>query len=402
MKKNLLFGLCKSKGTQATYGLLIALVTFCITECDSPDNNFYKFDPRTLKENKFTLSEIADEVTYVPLENSFPLGVIFNIKFINNTIFFSSKDIGIMAFDRKGKALRKIGTVGRGPGEYLYKNNFTVDEKTGTVYILDRGDIIKVFSRTGQFIRSFPLQEYGGSEAIEFYNSNLFVSYAIQFENARYKWIVFDTLGNAIKKKEREISMFTANYGNNETIYKFENSIFYWNNYTDTVFSLLPDLKNEPSFIISPGEHRPPMAKLSFEQLMQNKFLNLFKIFETSRFFVLRYFYNRPTLTLIDKNNQEAFLIYLEYENENCLNGIENDVDGGYFFIPEYYFTEKDREFMVGLVYPFQIKAFVTTNEFKNSLAKYPQKKKELEKLANSLKETDNPVLMMVRLKKQN
>ena len=290
--------------------------------------------------------------------------------------------------------------MGRGPGEYLYANNFTVNEETETVYILDGNDIIKVFSGTGHFIRSFPLMENGVSESIEFYNSNLFVSYAIQFKNAKYKWIVFDTLGNVIKKKEREIPIFTANYGNKETIYKFQNLIFYWNNYTDTVFSLLPDLRNEPSFIISPGEHRPPTSKLSFEQLMQNKFLNLFKIFETNRFFVLRYFYNRPTLTLIDKNNQEAFVIYLEYENENCLNGIENDIDGEYFFVPEYYFTEKNREYMVGLQYPYQIKARVLHDGFINSIPKYPEKKKELEEMANRLKETDNLVLVLVRLKK--
>ena len=48
----------------------------------------------------------------------------------------------------------------------------------------------------------------------------------------------------------------------------------------------------------------------------------------------------------------------------------------------------------------YQIKVRVASNEFKNSSPKYPEKKKELEKLANSLKETDNPVLMMVRLKK--
>jgi hypothetical protein len=378
----------------------ILLPVLLFLTCKSPDNSFYQFDPRTLKENKFTLSEIADEVTYVPLENSFPLGVIFNIKFINNTIYFSSKDVGILAFDREGKTLRKIGVVGRGPGEYLYKNSFTVDEKTETVYILDRGDIIKVFSRTGQYVRSFPLQECGVNEAIEFYNSKLFVSYAIQFENARYKWIVFDTLGNVIKKKEREIPMFTANYGNIETIYKFENRIFYWNNFTDTVFSVLPDLRKEPSFIISPGEHRPPRSKLTIEQLMQNKFLNLFKIFETSRFFVIRYFYNKPTLALIDKHNQESFLIYLEYENENCLNGIENDIDGGQFFIPESNFTEKGREYLVGVINPYQIKTHIEGPEFKKSAPKYPEKKKELEKLANSLKETDNPVLMLVILKK--
>lgn len=375
------------------------LVIFTIS-CKSQDKDLYQFDPRTLKENKISLSEIADDVAYVPLGNSFPLGAIYNVKFLNKTIYFSSKDVGILTFDREGKTLRRIGTVGRGPGEYLYNYNFTVDENTGTVYNLDRGDIVKVFSGTGQFVRSFPLQEYGVSDAIEFYNSKLFVSYAIQSENVKYKWIVFDTLGNEIKKKEREIPMFTANYGNGETIYKFENRLFYWNNYTDTVFSVLPDLRIEPSFIIGTGEQRPPRSQLSIQQLMQNKFLNIFKIFETTRFFVIRYFFNKPAITLIDKNNQEAYLIYLEFENENCLNGIENDIDGGQFFIPEYYFAEKGREYMVGLQYPYQIKALVVSTEFINSTPKYPEKKKELEKLANSLKETDNPILMIVRLKK--
>ncbi len=56
--------------------------------------------------------------------------------------------------------------------------------------------------------------------------------------------------------------------------------------------------------------------------------------------------------------------------------------------------------FHIALINPLDIKALVTTNEFKRSQPRYPEKKKELEKLANSLQETDNPVLMLVRLKK--
>jgi hypothetical protein len=73
---------------------------------------------------------------------------------------------------------------------------------------------------------------------------------------------------------------------------------------------------------------------------------------------------------------------------------------GGVRFQPENYFAENGREYMFTLINPYQIKAIVANNEFKISSPKYPEKKKELEKPANSLKETDNPVLMMVRLKK--
>ena len=54
---------------------------------------------------------------------------------------------------------------------------------------------------------------------------------------------------------------------------------------------------------------------------------------------------------------------------------------------------------MLGLVSPYQLKAHISSNEFKNTTPKYSEKKKKLENLANSLKETDNPIMVMVRLK---
>ena len=385
------------------YFFFIALVAFLNPACKSSDNYLYQFDPRTLSENKITLSEIADEVTYVPLDNSLPLGEIINIEFINNAIYLASKDIGILVFDSEGKFVRKIGSIGRGPGEYLYCNNFSADEQTATVYVLDKGDIIKVYSRYGQFIRSFSLQEYGDMiDAIKFHDSKLFVTYALQFGNAKYEWIVFDSFGNVIKKKDREVPMFNANSGGKEAICKFESRIYYWNNYSDTVFSILPDLSEEPSFVISPGEHRIPKSNLSLEQVQHWNYMEINTIFETARFHVIRYFYNKPAILLFDKRNEDSFLIYLEYDRKTgeFLSGIVNDFDGGPWFIPECYFSEMGREYMVGIIYPYQIKILVSSSEFINSIPRYPEKKKELEKLANSLKETDNPVLVLVRLKK--
>ena len=52
------------------------------------------------------------------------------------------------------------------------------------------------------------------------------------------------------------------------------------------------------------------------------------------------------------------------------------------------------------LLFVFNLKVHVSGNEFKNKVNIYPEKKKDLEKLANSLKETDNPVLVLVSLKK--
>ena len=45
-----------------------------------------------------------------------------------------------------------------------------------------------------------------------------------------------------------------------------------------------------------------------------------------------------------------------------------------------------------------RIKTFVLSEKFKSSNPKYTNKKKDLENLAESLKETDNPVLILIKL----
>lgn len=99
---------------------------------------------------------------------------------------------------------------------------------------------------------------------------------------------------------------------------------------------------------------------------------------------------------------------YLAYKfDEKTRNivrpGIINDLDGGMPLstVPIfYYYDENDSEYITSLINPFVLKAYISSVEFKNKVPKYPEKKKELEKLANGLKETDNPVLMLVKLKK--
>jgi hypothetical protein len=45
-----------------------------------------------------------------------------------------------------------------------------------------------------------------------------------------------------------------------------------------------------------------------------------------------------------------------------------------------------------------ELKKYITSDKFINSNPKYPEKKKQLETFANSLKETDNPILILVNL----
>jgi hypothetical protein len=386
---------------RACYFYLV-LIAF---SCKSSDSNLYEFDPRTIKGSEFTLSEIADDISYIPFDNIFPLGWFSKTALIRDAIYLSSRNYGILRFDRNGKFINKIGSLGRGPGEYTSSMHFSVDDKTGRVYnISSRNNYIQVYSKNGQFIRSFLLKHYGTSISNTlFFNNNLFTQCEIEFEDESYEWIIYDTLGNIIKEKNRHLPKFYNNSFGAGHPYIYDGKLNYYNSRTDTIFSVLSDFTEIPLMILSPGEHRFPRAIVTIEQILQHKYFTLSLFFETKRFFVIKYCYQKYGIVLIDKQSRETLFINFEWDegiDGNPISGIVNDIDGGSWFLPDSYFEEDGREYLVGLQYPYMIKTRLTSDEFRNSKPKYPEKKKEFEKFASSLKETDNPVLVLVRLKK--
>jgi hypothetical protein len=114
-------------------------------------------------------------------------------------------------------------------------------------------------------------------------------------------------------------------------------------------------------------------------------------LFEFGDYIYYEFFLGRLILGFIgSKKSDFRALIYPE-------KGLVNDLDGGPDIWPR---TIKDDNTILSWIDAPKLKAYVASETFKDSKPKYPDKKEELEKLAESLQETDNPVLMMVRLKK--
>lgn len=88
---------------------------------------------------------------------------------------------------------------------------------------------------------------------------------------------------------------------------------------------------------------------------------------------------------------------YVKYFAE--LRGVKNDIDAGLPFFPKHYFFEHGSEYLITRYDAFELKAHIVSDAFIIATPKYPEKKCELEQLANSLPENDNPLLMLVKLK---
>ena len=90
-------------------------------------------------ENTLKASSFADTVLYVPLETT-KESILDNIKgiWINNSyILVNCVKGGLFQFQKNGKFIRRIGKIGKGPGEYLCIYYFDVIRDT--IYVTSRG-----------------------------------------------------------------------------------------------------------------------------------------------------------------------------------------------------------------------------------------------------------------------
>lgn len=388
-------------------GCKFILIIFISFSFNSHQSIFGQINPRKFVDNKIQLSDIADDITYIPLDNSFPISIIYPTSFniLKNSIYLSVRDIGIIRFNKDGSMPKVIGKKGRGPGEWQYYMSVVVDDRTETIYVMDSNNEIKIYNKNGSYKGAIkiPKSEDGYDfTGITFYNSKLFASQYISMGHAKYNWIILDTLGNIIKQKLNSIPTFSSNMGGGGGTFKFEDKLSYWNWYNDTIYSISSDFNNRASYTFSLGEGKIPLQNITppSPAEMPNtmaKFYLPISILETKRFLLYRYSHDKKvTLAMIEKHTQKTYLT----DGDNRAGGIQNDLDGGLKFNPVHYFTEDNREFLLGLIDPFQFKKYTTSEEFAKSNSKFPEKKNSLKNLADKIKETDNQILMIVRLKK--
>jgi len=185
---------------------------------------------------------------------------------------------------------------------------------------------------------------------------------------------------------------------------KFENISFNSNNtlhfkylLSDTVFTLdksniiLPHIRFD-----SRGKQITLEALANFSEDTFSKYLYVGTILETSRYLFYRY-YNEKTLYLIalDKITHEKKNISTTMAG-NQPEFINDDIIGGVDFEPKFCIDN----ILYSWVNVITLKDYVTSEKFKNSIVKNPEKKEDIQKLADSLDEAGNPVLIFVTPKK--
>jgi len=374
---------------------MLIFLFFSFLACDFSNTGLYKIDPISFTTKQTTLSQIADDIEYIPLDNASYLSNIMEIVIEDTFIAISSQsksEGGIYFYNREGTLTNKIeNIVGKGPGECTYCTDFTINKSRDRIYIVDgMREELEVYSLKGSYMGTIHLEDKikGFPTDIAFWNSNLLIGYSGSEE---FNWAIVDTTGNVIDKKRNALFPYDCNVGLMGGFYKFKDEINYWDPFNDTIFNISHDWKYRAAYFFKREQNwLPPLLKDISEFALLCK---IYRIFETNKYIYLSYGYQkRGRIALINKKDKKIIL--------SSEIGILNTLDGGPDFpMCRTYYTENGKEYLVGFINAFEFKSHVSSNEFKNSTPIYPEKKKELEKLANSLSDNDNPVLMLVKLK---
>ena len=417
--------------------LQLALLLIVLFSCDRKSTNdtsktdsIIKID--LLSKAEFTvnkLSEIATDIEYIPLQttqSSLIASFVLKTVSINDRIYLRNSGLGgeILCFDLDGKFLFKLQNTGRGPEEYTSITDFDVSSDNKILNIIssvDRKLLVYGISETGfTFKRSVTLGDPAPRKVrIVPETSNAFVAIPPWSGTEPTLSLLINTFGDTIHFKPncykyKMVRKRNFRALNEMLIYSLGNMVCFKEAFSDTVFYV--DVKDnffKPRIIFdSYGTlYTPEMRGNPGIPDDHTSFIT--SIFETSRYVFYSYGTREtrnsdpPIVNVFfDKRTKKKFKLDVEFFFETIfgnpvktpMNKLNDDLIGGPGFTVR--IDLWDINCSSGKLFSFvdaiTFKKYVESEDFANVKVKYPKKKDELKKLADSLEETDNPVLIVV------
>lgn len=365
------------------------------------------------------LSDFAKNIEYITLqttESSLIGPITLKILNINNRIYIlnSGFEGEILCFDIVGKFLFKINNKGRGPEEYDFVTDFDVSYDNRNLAILSsstRKFLIYGISDTGfNFQRSITLKDPAPWRVSLVPETDIaFMAIPSWTGTETTLSLLINTFGDTLHYKSNyyKYNRIQRGQGGSRSIsgllvYSYGNFVCFKEEFSDSVFYVdTKDNSFKPRILFNTHDtFFTPEMKSGSEKIRDNKTTYIPNIFETSRYIFYWYY----TLIVEQKNiNLNGFLFDKKTETkykfdigEELKIKLKDDLRGGPDFYLEFYDNQCSGGKLFAFVEALALKKYVAGKDFINAKVSDPKKKNELKKLADSLEETDNPVLIVV------
>jgi hypothetical protein len=370
-------------------------VTFYLfLACDYNESNqikgtkFINFDEITSGNN----DSIIKNYKYIKLQTSDNclIGEINKILYKNRFYILDKKITKtVFTFDKEGKFLFKISQSGKGPGEYIFINDFDVDED-GNIFILDiGGKKILSFNNRGNYISESKLDFLPHS--FGYLGKNLFVLNQNDRKGNKYN-IIYLKNGKIINKYFPNREFFDG-YKSIQTVdYRIHHSsdcLIYSQKYDYSLYELTTEGIKEKYKLNFGKKNEIPLDELEkipledqTKYLFENNYIwNIDKYFETKEILYFSFIYMQREWSVFFSKTSGKYKIF---QCLSCLAKFSN---------------------LLGNLYPVGVadNMFISQLSFPQIYSLQNNPKSELfiknKEFINSINNYSNPVLVIYQIK---
>lgn len=382
-------------------------------------------------EKSLKTSDYFDSITYIPLQttDSSLIGSHIQFAVAQDRVYVGSTKTSCLVFDlNTGKFITSIGSSDKGPRGYRSSAELWINPENGVVYFPGWRDEFIKYSATGEFlgIQKKPAGA-GDAAAYSYLDANTLLARCESFVGKVPEYMLaFDEEGQVINRypgKSRTDSIENASDIGGISVYKgfdaglsgygsvlfiqtkgtgkerivmnqqpvfchWDGKTFYKDSYNDTVFSLTAH-EMIPEWVLDMGKYRLPLEEQDNREARKEKG-TVNQVMESDRYLMFSYFFYHPEEKIqayrgvFDKKTGETGITLYK-------NGFTDDLNGFMSIRPA---LENWDNSLITYLQPIDILAW-----FEEHPAEAENLKPEIRRL-KELKEDDNPVLVVAKLKK--
>ena len=348
---------------------------------------FWEFDMRKEYPAKdLYIQDIAD-VEYLPIEtNDSMLWLGREINYVDDDIIMAANDkSGVLFHDRKsGKALYSFHRKGNGPEEYRVLSSVAYDKEKNEVFVLDMmSSKYYVYDDKGKFIRKFiaegkqrPYRFFlcGNDELVEYNAENTYTRRSRKDGKTLEVFTFGDNpnFGLAFNKDNLRYNMATNMFIKDNDGYIL--SAFA----SDTTWLFTSEMKKEPIGVRTPSVLSMEVPKFLLPIKNTPNYYFMYAVERSEEYPVDMY--------MIDKNSNQIYWLKNMLKNKDCINH-EVDLDLSGRICDANIPTDLSIQALGAL-------GLIKANEDGRLSGK-------LKEIADNLDEGDNPVLMIMKFKKE-
>jgi hypothetical protein len=358
----------------------------------------------------YGLDQVASELIYIPLETNRNclLRSVNKIVFAGENMLVSDFE-RLYLFNGQGKFLRQISRTGQGPAEYYRVFDIFADADSREFYLIADSRKMLKYTFEGDYIRTIStklpshtaLMTPDHTLLFHIPNQTLFTR-----DTTVYSLEETDTLGHVLRSYPNRAPLYSEikQLGltvTGRSLYVYGKNIYFAQWASDTLFMVsgdtltaklaidLGDLKLDPVPDLSRFNNNPPAGANYIKSMTK---LAISMIWEDQTCYYIRIIHG------FDSDNGEEHCIYIKQAKDFICLGtggeLVNNLDGGLPFFPRK--VEPDgTKIMWKDAAGFREE--ILSKDYEVQKAGYGERFEKVYRLAQSLREDDNPVLILAK-----